>query len=200
MNCPKCGYAMSDFDVDCPRCKRIKEQAPVAQNVPQPSIQYPAVAQSPVIVPPVPPGVSTRSTPALSATAIGCIVIAGCLILSGVMCSSCMRTTPEKKYYTQEQYDSFVERFKVLTRDQGQIFGQNYTLEIHDTIMTLTLNYADTASASKRSLSDTADIMARAYMSWFPKDEKLYVIINDYQQMKDIYSDVYTWTYSGAKE
>jgi len=33
----------------------------------------------------------TRSTP--SATAIGCIVIAGCLILSGIMCSSCGNKT-----------------------------------------------------------------------------------------------------------
>jgi hypothetical protein len=27
MDCPKCGYAMSEFDTECPRCKRITEEA-----------------------------------------------------------------------------------------------------------------------------------------------------------------------------
>jgi hypothetical protein len=31
MDCPKCGYAMSEFDVDCPRCKRMAAEANQAQ-------------------------------------------------------------------------------------------------------------------------------------------------------------------------
>jgi len=28
MNCPKCGYAMGPFDVECERCKRMGEPQP----------------------------------------------------------------------------------------------------------------------------------------------------------------------------
>ncbi len=42
MNCPKCGYAMTDLDVECPRCKRMPEQ----QATPRPA---------PAATPPVPP-------------------------------------------------------------------------------------------------------------------------------------------------
>jgi hypothetical protein len=36
MDCPKCGYAMSDFDVDCPRCKRMEEAPSAALSRPPP--------------------------------------------------------------------------------------------------------------------------------------------------------------------
>jgi hypothetical protein len=31
MNCPKCGYAMGPFDVECERCKRLGEPKPPEQ-------------------------------------------------------------------------------------------------------------------------------------------------------------------------
>lgn len=33
MDCPKCGFVMSDLDVDCPRCKRLGENAKTVGNV-----------------------------------------------------------------------------------------------------------------------------------------------------------------------
>jgi hypothetical protein len=59
MNCPKCGYAMSDFDVDCPRCKRMGTRAtpPASARTQQPqvpqappvqrNVQYPSNVQYP---------------------------------------------------------------------------------------------------------------------------------------------------------
>ncbi len=49
MDCPKCGYAMSPFDVDCPRCKRMGPGAnssrPSAPSSPRPAqTHYPPVA------------------------------------------------------------------------------------------------------------------------------------------------------------
>lgn len=45
MDCPKCGYAMSDFDVDCPRCRRLAEQdAHRHRNAPQPQLKTPTEA------------------------------------------------------------------------------------------------------------------------------------------------------------
>jgi|GEM_PF-4593076 len=32
MNCPKCGYVMSAFDPDCPRCKNLANQTPTPQQ------------------------------------------------------------------------------------------------------------------------------------------------------------------------
>jgi hypothetical protein len=49
MDCPKCGYAMTSFDVDCPRCKRQAEEA-AKKPPPQPV----AVAAAPT--PPAQPG------------------------------------------------------------------------------------------------------------------------------------------------
>ena len=98
MNCPKCGYAMSDFDVDCPRCKRMKGRAKTTPGAPPapPSVQYPAVKQ-PAAFPasslqPIPtPTQSRPNHPCTSVLAvIGGIVVF--LIVSGVMCSNCMRT------------------------------------------------------------------------------------------------------------
>ena len=45
MDCPKCGYAMSQFDTDCPRCKRM-QTAPSPKQAPPPA---------PVYAPPPPP-------------------------------------------------------------------------------------------------------------------------------------------------
>lgn len=35
MNCPKCGYLMSDLDLECPRCKRLGNQGAQEQQDPQ---------------------------------------------------------------------------------------------------------------------------------------------------------------------
>ena len=45
MDCPKCGYVMSDLDVECPRCKRMGEQG--ASPTSQPTSQATAVPYSP---------------------------------------------------------------------------------------------------------------------------------------------------------
>lgn len=34
MDCPKCGFVMSDLDVECPRCKRMEEEAAKAPPPP----------------------------------------------------------------------------------------------------------------------------------------------------------------------
>lgn len=42
MDCPKCGYAMTDFDIDCPRCVRIalaRSQAPPPSFSPSPLVE-----------------------------------------------------------------------------------------------------------------------------------------------------------------
>jgi len=43
MNCPKCGYTMSEFDVNCPRCEKLKEQERIDNIKPHP------------VTPPMPP-------------------------------------------------------------------------------------------------------------------------------------------------
>lgn len=63
MNCPKCGYVMSDFDEACPRCQRLGAQAAPAPFVP------PAPAR------PTPPAPSTADKQA--AAAGGCL--GGCM-------------------------------------------------------------------------------------------------------------------------
>ncbi len=40
MDCPKCGYAMSPFDEECPRCARLATQQEASE---QPTREYPAV-------------------------------------------------------------------------------------------------------------------------------------------------------------
>lgn len=49
MDCPKCGFVMSDFDVECPRCKRMGENAgkqapPAAVPPPPPPVGPPPVS------------------------------------------------------------------------------------------------------------------------------------------------------------
>ena len=39
MNCPKCGYAMSAFDLDCPRCKRVDQSVNQSQQAGSPTQQ-----------------------------------------------------------------------------------------------------------------------------------------------------------------
>lgn len=51
MMCPKCGYAMSDFDIECPRCKRLEQQAQQQAAVPPPP--PPPHEQPATIYPPV---------------------------------------------------------------------------------------------------------------------------------------------------
>jgi len=49
MKCPQCGYAMSETDLDCPRCEKLKEQEridsiklhPVAPPMPPPAVIQP---------------------------------------------------------------------------------------------------------------------------------------------------------------
>ncbi len=57
MECPKCGYLMSDFDVACPRCKLIAEQQPPPDaaelppvNAATPEKETQAKAPVPVVV------------------------------------------------------------------------------------------------------------------------------------------------------
>lgn len=53
MDCPKCGFVMSDFDVECPRCKRMREKA--------------AKEPSPAAAPPPPPPPAMAPPPPVSA-------------------------------------------------------------------------------------------------------------------------------------
>lgn len=65
MDCPKCGYMMTDLEVECPRCKRIG--APVKRPAP-PSPPPAAPAYPPVTSAPVP----ARGRPVDPALAIRC--------------------------------------------------------------------------------------------------------------------------------
>lgn len=52
MNCPKCGYAMSDLEAECPRCKLLAQQQPA--SAPLPPVQSsepfkPASPKTPVL-------------------------------------------------------------------------------------------------------------------------------------------------------
>lgn len=42
MDCPKCGYAMTEFDVDCPRCKRGRQGSSVASPASKPAVKIPS--------------------------------------------------------------------------------------------------------------------------------------------------------------
>ncbi|HCU35818.1 MAG TPA: hypothetical protein DGT21_10295 [Armatimonadetes bacterium] len=52
MDCPKCGYVMSDFDVECPRCKRLAGIADAARehaaSLPTPSERSETASTQPV--------------------------------------------------------------------------------------------------------------------------------------------------------
>ena len=63
MDCPQCGYAMSAFDVECPRCKRIAEKArrPSGPAAPPPH----APPAPPPLPPPLPPSPSVAGQPAV---------------------------------------------------------------------------------------------------------------------------------------
>lgn len=45
MNCPKCGYVMSDLDIECPRCKRLEQQGAQPQKPPPASPATPPYQQ-----------------------------------------------------------------------------------------------------------------------------------------------------------
>jgi hypothetical protein len=47
MNCPKCGYAMTDFDTECPRCKVLGRQPQAAPAAAPPPAPLPAVQPAP---------------------------------------------------------------------------------------------------------------------------------------------------------
>lgn len=64
-SCPKCGYAMSETDLDCPRCQRMQQQqrqqppaAPVAYGPPPPLAAAPAEQNTSGTYGPVPSAVS----------------------------------------------------------------------------------------------------------------------------------------------
>ena len=72
---------MSDFDVDCPRCKRIKEQLKFAPPPPTPNAP---------ILPDLTP---VKATKQITPTQIGCCsLVVLFLLLSGIMCGSCSNT------------------------------------------------------------------------------------------------------------
>ena len=72
---------MSDFDVDCPRCKRIKEQLKFAPPPPTPN------------APVLPDLAPVKTTKQITPTQIGCCsLVVLFLLLSGIMCGSCSKT------------------------------------------------------------------------------------------------------------
>lgn len=52
MQCPKCGYELSAFEAECPRCKRLSPPVPPTGGPPPPPTAFAASAQQ---VPPPPP-------------------------------------------------------------------------------------------------------------------------------------------------
>lgn len=44
MQCPKCGYEMGPFDVECERCKRMAQQQTKRPSLPAAPTQYPPVS------------------------------------------------------------------------------------------------------------------------------------------------------------
>ena len=52
MECPKCGFMMDAFTVDCPRCTRLGKAAPAAPppHAPQPAMPQVAVQPAPVSI------------------------------------------------------------------------------------------------------------------------------------------------------
>ena len=191
MECPKCGYAMSDFDAECPRCRNIEKQKQAkaeAQTSPVPQ----ASPQSSGPIRPTPAAVPTTPSTGGSKAFFGCIVAAVVLILSGVMCSSCM--TPEKDKYTDAQYDQFLTSLNQSISGSGLQYGKDYTVEwggggSHG-ILKITLNQI---TGTPRQYKDIADGLATSYRKWFPLNGGVYVIIKDYQQMKTVYEDIYSW-------
>lgn len=51
MDCPKCGYAMTDFDVECPRCARAQAQPTRSAPAAAPTPLTPTTQPSPVALP-----------------------------------------------------------------------------------------------------------------------------------------------------
>lgn len=82
MECPKCGYAMSDFDVDCPRCVRMKTQTPAPTT--KPALVAPAPPPSPMPMQTPYPQVSAPPRPRPIAVSHGMAWVAGCCPILGV--------------------------------------------------------------------------------------------------------------------
>ncbi|MHB8996232.1 MAG: hypothetical protein ACYC63_13380 [Armatimonadota bacterium] len=59
MNCPECGYAMSDFDIECPRCVNLQKRRRATEQLAPPP-PPPAALGTP---PPPPPPPQTGSLP-----------------------------------------------------------------------------------------------------------------------------------------
>ncbi len=62
MQCPKCGFLMSAFDEDCPRCKNLANQSQV-QPPTQPQIQQPTPVPTPQAQPQQLPTQQSANTP-----------------------------------------------------------------------------------------------------------------------------------------
>lgn len=64
MNCPKCGYMMTDLEIECPRCKRMgATMKPPAPPSPPPSFQpYPPATPTAAPAPgrPIDPALAIR--------------------------------------------------------------------------------------------------------------------------------------------
>ena len=83
MECPKCGYAMTAFDVDCPRCARMAPtttaekpaSAPVPSSATTPPPHPPESAGQPQQPPPTPANARPTSPWASLLSGMGCLGI-----------------------------------------------------------------------------------------------------------------------------
>lgn len=81
MQCPACGYALSPFDEQCPRCKNFADKGiqPLVRVIVPPegavdSSHLPSAAMAPMVLPPMPPERVYESLPTLPHGVLSCIV------------------------------------------------------------------------------------------------------------------------------
>ncbi len=117
MECPKCGYAMTAFDVECPRCKAMEARpgptrpnAPPAQKPPQPTPQ--------VYLPTPAPTPTPTPTPNALWGGVSLIGLAvGLWIVSAVMCNSGSHTPSPAETAQDEKIEAWVMAEEFVRRN-----------------------------------------------------------------------------------
>ncbi len=109
-------------------------------------------------------------------------------------CVSAINESGKDKYPAAE-YEAWLQVANEAVAAKGLVYKRDFMIEFggggDHQMLRITLN--TTGAASPREYKDCADSLAEAYCSKFPNDKQVYVIVKDYQQMKTVYEELYSW-------